>query len=144
MKEMKDEKKSNVPFEGEEDIEALRADAMRYREQMKQKEQFDKRVKEIQAQWDKDVKALKGIIPDFDFAKAMQNRDFHDRIMGGEAIPLAYLAVNNMAMSTPVNQRRVITQNGQSTANANGSPEMNVEGMSEEDFSKYLNKLKNR
>lgn len=141
MKQENEKKNVNPPVE--EDLEALRADAMRYREQMKKNEEFEKRIKEIQQQWQKDALAMKGVIPDFDFQKAMQNRSFYDRIMKGEAIPLAYLAVNNMAMTMP-NQRRTITQNGQSTSNANGSPELNIAGMSDDDFDKYLKKIKNR
>lgn len=141
---MADETKKNPVITEDEDIEALRADSLRYRAQLKQKEEFEKKVNDIKNQWAKDVQSLKKVIPDFDFEKAMQNRDFHDRIMGGETIPLAYLAVNNMAMAAPETKRRIIAQNGQSTSNANGSPELNIAGMSDEDFDKYLRKLKNR
>lgn len=136
------EEMKNKKVPQEEDIEALRADAMRYRAQQQKKADFDKRVQEIRNGWAKDVEAMRGVVPGFDFEKAMENREFYNRIMRGEAIPLAYLAVNNLAMSMP--QRRVISQNGQSTANANGSPELNIEGMSDADFEKYLRKLKNR
>lgn len=129
--------------EGEDDIEMLRADAKKYREQVKKDEMFNKKVSQIREQWQKDSEALKSIVSDFEFEKAMQNRDFYERIMSGDSIPMAYIAVNMGKQEAPV-KRRVIVQNGQSTANANGSPEANIAGMSDDDFQKYIRKLKNR
>ena len=139
----------NVPVLNNEnkkndDVEKLRMDAQKYREHQKQQEAFDKKVEDIRAQWQKDAEAMREIVPDFDFEQAMQNRDFYERIMSGLSIPLAYIAVNYMQAQAPQNKRRTIIQNGQSTANANGSPELNIAGMSDEDFDKYLKKIKNR
>ena len=127
----------------EDDIEMLRADAKKYREQVKKDEVFNKKVSQIREQWQKDSEALKRIVSDFDFEKAMQNRAFYERIMSGDSIPMAYIAANMGKQDAPV-KRRVIVQNGQSTANANGSPEANIAGMSDDDFQKYIRKLKNR
>lgn len=128
----------------EEDIETLRADAKKYREQLQQKQAFDEKVKQIRENWQKEAEAVKRVVPEFDFEKAMQNEKFYNLIMSGESIPIAYLAINNGSKQESPSKRRIIVQNGQSTSNANGSPEMNVAGMSDEDFAKYLNKLKNR
>lgn len=128
----------------EEDINALRADAKKYREQLQQQQQFDEKVRQIRENWQKEVAAIQKVVPQFDFEKAMQNEKFYNLIMSGESIPIAYLAVNHSQHNEPVSRRRVIVQNGQSTSNANGSPDENIAGMSDEDFAKYLKKLKNR
>ncbi len=128
----------------EEDINALRADAKKYREQLQQQQEFDEKVKQIRENWQKDIEAIQKVVPQFDFEKAMQNEKFYNLIMSGESIPIAYLAINHSEQAMPSSRRRVIVQNGQSTSNANGSPEENVAGMSDEDFAKYLKKLKNR
>ncbi len=137
-------KNAQTTNNNEEDIEALRADAKKYREQLQQKQAFDEKVKQIRENWQKEAEAVKRVVPEFDFEKAMQNEKFYNLIMQGESIPIAYLAINHGAQSEASSKRRVIVQNGQSTSNANGSPEMNVAGMSDEDFAKYLKKLKNR
>ncbi len=127
----------------EEDINALRADAKKYREQLQEKQAFDEKVKQIRENWQKEAEAVKRVVPQFDFEKAMQNEKFYNLIMSGESIPIAYLAINGEQQESP-SKRRIIVQNGQSTSNANGSPEQNIAGMSDEDFAKYLKKLKNR
>lgn len=128
----------------EEDIDALRADAKKYREQLQERQAFDEKVKQIRENWQKEAEAVKRVVPEFDFEKAMQNKKFYNLIMRGESIPIAYLAINNGEQQDSVSKRRVIVQNGQSTSNANGSPEANIAGMSDEDFAKYVKKLKNR
>lgn len=135
-------KKKQNPLE-EEDIEALRADAMRYREHTKKKADFDKQVKQIQQGWAKDIEAMKKVVPGFDFAKAMENKEFYNLVMKGTSIPIAYLAVTaKMQKAEP--QRRVIAQNAQSTSAQNGSPDQSVENMSDEDFARYIKRIKNR
>ncbi len=140
--------RKNVPImnndNNEEDLDALRADAKKYREQLQQKQAFDEKVKQIRENWQKEAEAIKRVVPEFDFEKAMQNEKFYNLIMSGESIPIAYLAINNDKQQESPSKRRVIVQNGQSTSNANGSPEQNIAGMSDEDFAKYLKKLKNR
>ena len=133
-------KKKNIPAENE-DIEALRADAMRYREQKQKRADFDKQVENIRNGWAKDIEAMKKYVRGFDFEKAMENKEFYSLVMQGVSIPIAYIAVTS---KEPTAQRRVIAQNAQSNSAQNGAIDQSVENMSDEDFDKYLKRIKEK
>ena len=133
-------KKKNIPAENE-DIEALRADAMRYREQKQKRADFDKQVENIRNGWAKDIEAMKKYVRGFDFEKAMENKEFYSLVMQGVSIPIAYIAVTS---KEPTAQRRVIAQNAQSNFAQNGAIDQSVENMSDEDFDKYLKRIKEK
>ena len=63
----------------EEDIDALRADAKKYREQLQERQAFDEKVKQIRENWQKEAEAVKRVVPEFDFEKAMQKFLHHRR-----------------------------------------------------------------
>lgn len=111
------------------------------KEQGKKMTDFDEQVQKIQLSWEKDIEAMKKIIPDFDFAKAMENEEFYALVMKGNSIPLAYLAVT-MKEKKSAPQRKVITQNAQSASAQNGALDQSVENMSDEDFAKYIKRIK--
>lgn len=134
-------KKKNTPATDNEDIEALRADAMRYRQEKQKRADYDKQVEGIRSGWAKDIEAMKKFVPGFNFEKAMENKEFYNLVMQGVSIPIAYIAVTS---KQPTAQRRVIAQNAQSNSAQNGAIDQSVENMSDEDFDKYLKKIKER
>ena len=138
---MNEELKKKNPIAENEDIEALRADAMRYREQKQKRADYDKQVENIRSGWAKDIEAMKKFVPGFNFEKAMENKEFYALVMQGVSIPIAYIAVTSKQPTAP---RRVIAQNAQSSSAQNGAIDQSVENMSDEDFDKYLKKIKER
>lgn len=119
------------------------ADARRYREQMKAREEQQARVREIQERWKKESEDLKAVVPDFDFAKAMGNKAFYDNVINGMSVGAAYIAVNQAAVQQPQQpKRRAIAQNGNAKGASVGKIERNIDAMSDEEFSAYINSLK--
>ena len=138
---MNEEFKKKNPASENEDIEALRAYAMRYRQEKQKRVDYDKQVENIRAGWAKDIEAMKKFVPGFVFERAMENKEFYNLVMQGVSIPIAYIAITN---KEPAGQRRIIAQNAQSNSAHNGAIDQSVENMSDEDFDKYLKKIKER
>ena len=122
-----------------------RIDAEKYRALERRRMQKEQISRDLRMRWMRESEDLKTIVPDFDFAKAMGNRTFHDYITRGMSVGAAYVAStrNDPGLQTPAPKRRSIPQNGNMNRNGIGKVEMNVAGMSDAEFQKYINRIKN-
>ena len=98
-------KKKNTPATDNEDIEALRADAMRYRQEKQKRADYDKQVEGIRSGWAKDIEAMKKFVPGFNFEKAMENItpqvEVKSRRVGGSnyQVPVEVTAARGQALA---------------------------------------------
>ena len=120
-------------------------DAQKYRNEQKQATERDNQIAEIQKRWQRESEDLKAIVPDFDFAKAMQNKAFYENIVNGKSVSTAYLAANKQnTAAVPKPQRRAIAQNGNMKGGAAGKVEANPASMSDAEFRKYIDRIQGR
>lgn len=118
-------------------------DAQKYREEQSRILSEQERVAQIQQKWQTESEELKRIIPDFDFAKAMQNQAFYDNIINGMSVTGAYLAVNRQTAQTEKPKaRKPIPQNGNVKGSNAGKAEFNPAAMSDADFARYIEKIR--
>lgn len=117
-------------------------DAQKYRNEQNRISDEQRKIADIQSRWQRESEDLKAIIPDFDFAKAMQNKTFYENIVNGTSVPTAYLAANKAAAPAPKQQRRAIPQNGNAKGGSAGKVETNPAAMSDADFARYIEKIK--
>lgn len=117
-------------------------DAQKYRNEQNRISDEQRKIADIQSRWQRESEDLKAIIPDFDFAKAMQNKTFYENIVNGTSVPTAYLAANKAAAPAPKQQRRAIPQNGNAKGGSAGKVEANPAAMSDADFARYIEKIK--
>ena len=121
-------------------------DAQKYREEQRKATDRDNQIAEIQQKWQSESEDLRAIVPEFDFAKAMQNKTFYDNIVRGKSVSTAYLAANtqNTVIGRVKTQRRAIIQNGNMKGNTAGKVEANPATMSDADFRKYIDRIQRR
>lgn len=120
-------------------------DAKKYREELQKKNEHDERVQQIQRRWQSETDELKKIVPDFDFADSMKNKVFSDAIVSGMSVSNAYLvSAKQKAIleEQSKKQRKPMMQNGTMKNNGIGHVEANPATMSDEEFMKYINRLK--
>lgn len=118
-------------------------DAQKYREEQSRILSEQERVTQIQQKWQTESEELKRIVPDFDFAKAMQNQAFYDSIINGMSVTGAYLAVNRQtAQAEKPKARKPIPQNGNVKGSNAGKAEFNPAAMSDADFARYIEKIR--
>ena len=116
-------------------------DAQKYREEQSRISSEQQRIADIQSKWQRESEDLKRVIPDFDFAKAMQDKTFYDNIVNGSSVSTAYLAANKPAQEQP-KPRRPIAQNGNMKGGRAGKVEANPASMSDADFARYIERIK--
>lgn len=117
-------------------------DAQKYRNEQSRISDEQQKIADIQSRWQRESEDLKAIIPDFDFAKAMQNKTFYENIVNGTSIPTAYLAANRADAPTVKQQRKAIPQNGNMRGAGAGKVEANPAAMSDADFARYIERIK--
>lgn len=118
-------------------------DAQKYREEQSRISSEQERVAQIQQKWQNESEELKRIVPDFDFAKAMQNQTFYNNIVNGMSVTGAYLAVNQQ--TAPIEKpksRKPIQQNGNVKGGNAGRVESNPASMSDADFARYIERIR--
>ncbi len=123
-------------------------DARRYREQMKARETQQAQADEIKRRWERESNELRGIVPDFDFDIAMQNKTFYDSIVHGMSVATAYMTAQRAAApevkkpAKPAPARKPIQQNIGAQRTSLGKVERNIDAMSDAEFSAYIDRLK--
>lgn len=123
-------------------------DARRYREQMKERETQQAQVNDIRERWNRESEDLRAVVPDFDFGKAMQNKMFYDSIVKGMSVATAYMTAQRAAApevkkpAKPAPARQPIQQNIGAQRTSLGKVERNIDAMSKEEFSAYIDRLK--
>lgn len=91
------------------------------------------------AQWQRDGKEIKHLVPDFDLNEAVKIPEFAEAISEGKSVFEAYALVNKKETPKP---RREIYQNGQHARRGTGGSVVNPAKMSSEDFKKYIENIK--
>ena len=121
-------------------------DAQKYREEQSRITSEQEKVAQIQQKWQSESEELKRIVPDFDFAEAMQNQAFYNNIVNGMSVSGAYLAVNQQTARTekPKTTRKPIPQNGNAKGTNAGRVDGNPAAMSDADFARYIEKIQNK
>ena len=118
-------------------------DAQKYREEQSRISSEQERVAQIQQKWQNESEELKRIVPDFNFAKAMQNQAFYNNIVNGMSVTGAYLAVNQQtAQAEKPKSRKPIQQNGNVKGGNAGRVESNPASMSDADFARYIERIR--
>ena len=118
-------------------------DAQKYREEQSRISSEQERVAQIQQKWQNEREELKRIVPDFNFAKAMQNQAFYNNIVNGMSVTGAYLAVNQQtAQAEKPKSRKPIQQNGNAKGGNAGRVESNPASMSDADFARYIERIR--
>ncbi len=91
------------------------------------------------AQWQRDGREIKHLVPDFDLNEAIENPEFAEALSQGKSVFEAYALINKKEeMQKP---RREIYQNGQHARRGTGGSVVNPAKMSREDFKKYIDGL---
>ena len=91
-------------------------------------------------QWQRDAEQLKILVPEFDLAEAVKNRAFHDVLTSGGTVFEAYKAMTTPPKSQP---REEIFQNARSARKGTGGAAVNPAKLSDKEFRKYIENIKN-
>lgn len=91
-------------------------------------------------QWQRDAEQLKILVPEFDLAEAINNKAFHDAITSGATVFEAYKAMTTPPKSQP---REEIFQNARSARKGTGGATVNPAKLSDSEFKKYIENIKN-
>lgn len=122
-------------------------DARLYRKQQEEAREREIRINGIRSRWDRESAELKSIVPNFDFSKAMENKEFYNRLVNGSSVSAAYIGSGLAAPKTAPaakkeSARRVIRQNG-SANDGHGAVSVNPTTMTDAEFEDYISKIKN-
>lgn len=90
--------------------------------------------------WRRDAENLKQIVPDFNLEEALKNNEFRKVLNQCGNVFTAYFKLNNATPSAF--KRDKILQNAQSRNRGTGDSSFNPANLSDEDFKKYINKIK--
>ena len=99
----------------------------------------DEKTKII-AVWQRDAHELRHLVPDFDLKSAISDKAFYDALLGGATVIEAY----KKTLSVPKHpQREEIHQNAQSERRGTGSNTVNPAKLSDKEFRKYIENIRN-
>lgn len=91
--------------------------------------------------WQRDAKALKELIPEFNLAEALREPAFTDILRRGGSILEAYAQINRLPKQP---ERDTIYQNAHMAQRGTGEASRNPAKLSSEDFKNYIDNIKNR
>lgn len=120
----------------------LRNDAQRLREIESRQRSIDEQIAAKQREWLRDSENLKAVIPDFDFDKAMENETFRDNVLRKNmSVAASYIAISK---EPPKKQeRKPVFEAGAGSGNAGSMGAINPMNMSDDDFSGYIERIRN-
>lgn len=127
---------------GEEPVRAQSGAEPSRLPQESEKDGEEQERSELFEKWDEGIKELTQIIPDFDFAKALQNKSFYIALCRGMSIAGAYLKAkldSENGKAAPAAKR--IPENGVMRAAAGGNTRRNPADMSDKDFGEYIKSI---
>lgn len=101
--------------------------------------QAQRRYNELLDKWRSESAELAKTVSGFDFEKALENREFYDRVVKGYSVADAYALTAAQNAPKPKPQRRPIAQNAAKPQNF-AAPSVRVEDMTDEQFDKYIEK----
>lgn len=91
-------------------------------------------------QWQRDAEQLKILVPEFDLAEAVKNKAFHEALTSGATVIEAYKAMTTPPKTQP---REEIFQNARSARKGTGGTAVNPAKLSDSEFRKYIENIKN-
>lgn len=91
-------------------------------------------------QWQRDAQQLKILVPDFDLAEAVKNKEFCAALTSGATVFEAYKAMSEMPKEKP---REEIFQNARSARRGTGGTSINPAKLSSREFKKYIENIRN-
>lgn len=95
---------------------------------------------ELVKQWQRDAEQLKILVPEFDLAEAVKNKAFYDALTSGATVIEAYKAMTKPPKTQP---REEIFQNARSARKGTGGAAVNPAKLSDSEFRKYIENIKN-
>ncbi len=128
------------PEEYERDMRD-RADAEAYRRQIAEAAEREKAVASIQNEWIKDSENLKKAVPDFDFAKAMENDKFRELVLGGASVSAAYITLMHTSPQEGA-AKKVIREVGASSPGVRESEKQAPMSMTDAEFDRYIKSIR--
>lgn len=123
--------------------EALEADAARWREYQARLNEAQRHNDAVIQRWNEEEARLKQSVPEFNFAKAMENPQFHQMVTNGATLGEAYYAIQlgEMQKAAAAKQRTPMKQNAQMKGTKHGSGINNMMSMSDDDFDKEMKRI---
>lgn len=91
-------------------------------------------------EWQRDAEQLKILVPEFDLAEAIKNKAFADALTNGATVFEAYKTMSTPPKSQP---REEIFQNARSARKGTGGAAVNPAKLSDSEFRKYIENIKN-
>ena len=95
---------------------------------------------ELVMQWQRDAQQLKLLVPDFDLAEAVKNKEFSEALTSGATVFEAYKAMAEPPKEKP---REEIFQNARSARRGTGGASINPAKLSSSEFKKYIENIRN-
>lgn len=119
-------------------------EAALYRAAQKEQQDTQNAILEKQREWERDSQHLREVIPDFDFMRAMENKDFaHAVINEGMSVAAAYIKLSNSEKQTAAPARREVFELG-AAASRGGAGAVDPVNMNDADFSAYIQSIKDK
>lgn len=132
-------------FEEYKENQQMRMDAAAYRDSVAKQNALEEAIRAKQEEWNRDSQQLKAIIPDFDFLKAMENKDFSDAVLnGGMSVAAAYIKTANQTGAAEAAARTPVHEIGSRGGIGAAAETVNPVNMSDRDFSAYIANIKSR
>ena len=117
-------------------------DAEKYRKQKKDKEDFERGRDEVISKWNSEAEQItKFIDSDFDFKTALKDEKFKDAILSGKSVLEAYSLIKKPENKKA--EREPIEQNARNSRKGTGGGKPNPAKLSDVDFKKYIENIKN-
>lgn len=91
-------------------------------------------------QWVRDAEQLKILVPEFDLEEAVKQPAFAEALLSGKTVIEAYKELIGLPRNEP---REEIAQNARNARRGTGGATQNPAKLSDEDFKKYINNIKN-
>lgn len=91
-------------------------------------------------QWQRDAQQLKILVPEFDLAEAVKNKAFYEALTSGATVIEAYKAMTTPPKTQP---REEIFQNARSARKGTGGAAVNPAKLSDSEFRKYIENIRN-
>lgn len=125
----------------EEDLKA-------FRKEKSEKEKAESDRDSIIKKWNEEAELICHIDKDFDFKKALADKDFKNALLEGKSVHEAYKILKDSEESKHQKEKKpskseIIDQNGQSPRKGTGEGKMNPASLSDKDFKKYIENIKN-
>lgn len=123
----------------------LEREAALYRASQKEQQDAESAILAKQREWEHDSEQLRQVIPDFDFLRAMENKDFaHSVINDGMSVAAAYIKFSAAEKKQTPSPRREVYEVGAAAGKGAGVGAVDPVNMNDADFSAYIHGIKDK